>query len=77
MAMGDGAQGWCDGAYKVVVVVGWCVHKTQDAELVGQKKLKRARFRVAVGLQEVEGVAVGLQSPSHAKLREGMGGEVV
>ena len=30
-------QGWCDGAYMVVVVVGWCVRETQGAELVGQK----------------------------------------
>ncbi|KIM77265.1 hypothetical protein PILCRDRAFT_12091 [Piloderma croceum F 1598] len=36
-----------------------------------------AQFQVAVGLQEVEGVSVGLQSPSRAKLREGMGGDVV
>jgi hypothetical protein len=33
-----------------------------------------ARFRAAVGLHEVEGGAVGLQFPSRAKMREGMGG---
>jgi len=38
--MGDGVQGWCNGAYEVVVVVGWCVHEMQGAELVGQKKTK-------------------------------------
>jgi hypothetical protein len=46
----------------------------------GPKQPKRAavaQFRVAVGLQEVEGGAVGLQYPSRAKLREDMGGEVV
>ena len=36
-----------------------------------------ARFRAAVGLQEVERGAVGLQPPSRAKLEGGMGGEVV
>ena len=62
-ATGDGAWGWCDGAYEVVVVVGWCVRKMRGAERVGQKKPKRASvawFQVAVGLQEVEGGAVGL-----------------
>ena len=52
--------------YEVVVVAGSCVHETQGAEQVGQKTRNRAtvaRFRAAVGLQAVEGGAVGLQPP--------------
>jgi len=65
-AMGDSAQGWGGGTYEVVVVVGSCVRETRGAERVGQKTRNRAavaRFRAAVGLQEVEGGAVGLQLP--------------
>ena len=65
-AMGDSAEGWGGGTYEVVVVVGSCVHETQGTERVGQKTRNRAavaRFRAAVGLQEVEGGAVGLQLP--------------
>ena len=77
MATGDGAQGQCNSAYEVVVVVGGCIRKTQGMEWVGQKSQNRAamaRFWAAVGLQEVEGGTVGLQFPSRAKMREGMGG---
>jgi hypothetical protein len=28
-AKGDGAEGWCGGAYEVAVVVGLCAHKTR------------------------------------------------
>ena len=48
--MGDGAQGWCDDAYKVLVVVGWCVHKMRVAELVGQKKRNELPW-LSFGLQ--------------------------
>jgi hypothetical protein len=61
---GDIAYGWGGGMYKVVEVAGSCVHETRGAKQVGQKTPHRAavaRFRAAVGLQEVEGGAVELQ----------------
>ena len=48
------------------MVAGSCVRETRGAELVGQKTQNRAAvawFRAAVGLQAVEGGAVGLQPP--------------
>jgi len=49
-------------------VVGSCVHKTRSGEGFGSKQteteLQVARFWAAMGLQEVERGAVGLQPPS-------------
>ena len=58
---------WWGGAFaKRETRSGWAKKKSKRAAV--------ARFRVAAGLQEAEGGTVGLQFPSRAKMREGMGG---
>ena len=67
--VGVGSSGgrWCDGADEVVVVVGRGVRKREAGEgTEGQKSRNRAivaRFRAALGLQEVERGSVALQCP--------------
>ena len=65
-AMGDGAYRWCGGGGEVVVVGGSRVCETRGEERVWVKKRNQAamaRFRAAVGLQEVEGVPWCYRTP--------------
>jgi hypothetical protein len=41
-AKGDGAEGWCGGAYEVAAVVGLCARETQGRERVWAKIRNRA-----------------------------------
>ena len=78
--MGDGEWGWCGGEYKVMVVVGLCVHTMRGVEQVwakkGQKpktKLQWLGFGLQWGCRRWRRALWGYSSSSHAKLERGGG----